>query len=66
MVRIFFSILLVLVMNNLPAQVNNLYEKKEFIKGNDTLRYRMLRPVNYQEGKKYPLILFLHGAGERG
>ncbi len=48
------------------AQSNSLYEKKEFIKGNDTLRYRILYPANYQQGKKYPLILLLHGAGERG
>ena len=64
MVRI--TLLLLLVMNNLFAQDNNLYEKKEFIKGNDTLRYRLLYPMNYQAGKKYPLIVFLHGSGERG
>ena len=55
-------LLLLLAMNNLTAQ----YEKKEFIKGTDTLRYRLLYPVNYQAGKKYPLIMFLHGSGERG
>jgi len=59
-------LLLLLTMNNLSAQVNNLYEKKEFIKGADTLRYRILYPVNYLANKKYPLLLFLHGAGERG
>lgn len=66
MVRILFPLLLLLAMNNLSAQVSNLYEKKEFIKGTDTLRFRMLYPVNYQAGKKYPLIVFLHGSGERG
>ncbi|AWV98344.1 carboxylesterase family protein [Arcticibacterium luteifluviistationis] len=30
------------------------------------LNYRILYPKNYQADKKYPLILFLHGAGERG
>lgn len=30
------------------------------------VRYRLLAPQNVTEGKKYPLILFLHGAGERG
>ena len=30
------------------------------------LPYRLLAPLNYDAGKKYPLVLFLHGAGERG
>ena len=32
----------------------------------DTLLYRMLNPLQSEAGKKYPLVLFLHGAGERG
>ncbi|NLG13001.1 MAG: hypothetical protein GX561_02205 [Lentisphaerae bacterium] len=31
-----------------------------------TLNYRFLQPKNQQPGKQYPLVLFLHGAGERG
>lgn len=64
-VRMFF-LLLVLAMNNLSAQDTSPYEKKEFIKGTDTLLYRILYPLNYDAGKKYPLIMFLHGSGERG
>jgi poly(3-hydroxybutyrate) depolymerase/lysophospholipase L1-like esterase len=30
------------------------------------LPYRLLKPFNYDAQKKYPLVLFLHGAGERG
>ncbi len=29
-------------------------------------RYRLLRPQAVEPGRKYPVILFLHGAGERG
>lgn len=29
-------------------------------------RYRLLRPAVVEAGKRYPLVLFLHGAGERG
>ena len=31
-----------------------------------SLRYRMLSPATVKAGRKYPLVLFLHGAGERG
>lgn len=30
------------------------------------LNYRLLKPKDYDANKKYPLVLFLHGAGERG
>lgn len=32
----------------------------------DTLKYNILYPQHMKSGKKYPLVLFLHGAGERG
>lgn len=31
-----------------------------------TLQYRILKPVDFDESKQYPLHIFLHGAGERG
>ena len=34
--------------------------------GDESLPYRLLKPTNYDKSKKYPLVLFLHGAGERG
>ena len=47
-----------------------LTEKREFVKDGYTLRYRLHQPsVAASEGDKavrYPLVLFLHGAGERG
>jgi predicted peptidase len=60
------TLVLALIITDLPAQFQHLYEKKEFISGGDTLRYRILYPVNYNADKKYPLVMFLHGAGERG
>jgi predicted peptidase len=32
----------------------------------NTLQYRILYPPNYNEKIKYPLLVFLHGSGERG
>jgi len=66
MYKLVLTLFLAFVMTNLPAQFQQLYEKKEFISGGDTLRYRILYPLNYNADKKYPLVLFLHGAGERG
>jgi predicted peptidase len=34
--------------------------------GGATLPYRLLKPQPLDPQKKYPLVLFLHGAGERG
>ena len=30
------------------------------------LLYRFLKPVSLEAGKKYPVVIFFHGAGERG
>lgn len=48
------------------AQTTEDFKKEVFIKGTDTLRYRVLFPQDFSEEKKYPVMLFLHGAGERG
>ena len=48
------------------GQIENLYEHQVFIKNNDTLKYRILRPKDFSKNKKYSMVLFLHGAGERG
>lgn len=43
------------------------YIAKKFIDNTgDTLLYRQLQPETIIKDEKYPLILFLHGAGERG
>ncbi|MDP3314109.1 prolyl oligopeptidase family serine peptidase [Lutibacter sp.] len=51
---------------NLNAQDQEIFQKKVFVKGKDTLLYRILYPVNFSKEKTYPVLLFLHGAGERG
>ena len=55
-----------LVTFNASAQDFGAYEKKYFVVETDTLPYRLLLPENYDAKKSYPLIFFMHGAGERG
>jgi predicted peptidase len=52
-------------LNNM-AQQTELYEKQLFIQNEDTLPCRILTPINFKPGLKYPLVVFLHGSGERG
>ena len=61
-----FRHLLILLLPIFLFSQKNLFEKKEFIVKSDTLKYRILAPLDYDENKKYPVHLFLHGAGERG
>lgn len=57
---------LLLLAGHIMAQDAGSFEKKEFVRNGDTLRYRLQYPLHYDAHKKYPLLLFLHGAGERG
>ena len=47
--------------------VQDVYEAKTY-QGPDgqALPYRFLTPEKIEPGKRYPLVLFMHGAGERG
>lgn len=49
------------------ADAKEVFEAREF-KGDqgNVLKYRLMKPKNYDPKQKYPLVLFLHGAGERG
>lgn len=63
--------LLALILFALPffskAQLSKpTYERGIFTAKGDTLPYRILFPVGFDPAKKYPLIIVLHGAGERG
>lgn len=46
--------------------MSELYSKETYASHGITLPYRFHLPENMREGEKYPLVLFLHGAGERG
>jgi predicted peptidase len=57
---------LVFLFSVVHAQDLSLYEKKKFMREGDTLLYRILYPLNYDAKKAYPLIIVLHGSGQRG
>lgn len=42
------------------------YETRTMTDGTQSLPYRLLVPPEYDKAKKYPIIIFFHGAGERG
>ena len=65
-IRFFTFLIMIAMVTCLQAQDKSLYKKEIFVVNNDTLPYRILLPLNYDASKKYPLILMLHGAGERG
>ncbi|WP_420385779.1 prolyl oligopeptidase family serine peptidase [Roseivirga sp.] len=47
-------------------QAKEIFEAKQHEYKGGTLNYRVLYPEGFDESKTYPVLLFLHGAGERG
>lgn len=60
------TILLLFLAPNVMGQDMSAYKKEVFKKGKHTMPYRILLPENYNPDTAYPLLLFLHGSGERG
>lgn len=54
-----------MTLSTASAQVFDAYEQKIFQKGEQVLPYRMLKPMG-DTAATYPLIIFLHGAFEKG
>jgi predicted esterase len=48
------------------ANGDDQFAARTFKSGSETLLYRIHSPAKIEAGKKYPLVIFLHGAGERG
>jgi predicted peptidase len=67
--QIFVSLLIALVLL-LPAlvkaQAPPAYDRGMYVSKSDTMPYRILFPDNFDPEKKYPLIVMLHGSGEKG
>lgn len=65
-VKITILLLSVFLSSSVFAQQINRFDKKVYSdKQGNTLLYRLLSP-DYNLSRKYPLVIFLHGSGERG
>lgn len=66
MKKILLTLILAATSISLAAQ-EDMYSYEEFISVDGyKLNYRLLRPEAEKRGEKYPLVIFMHGAGERG
>ncbi|MGN0214467.1 MAG: dienelactone hydrolase family protein [Muribaculaceae bacterium] len=61
----FLSALLAIAIS-IAAVAQEKFTKCELISDGDTLRYCAIAPQQVEQNKRYPLVVFLHGAGERG
>ena len=48
------------------ACVSAQFDYKIYSNNKDTIPYRIIVPKNYSSEKSYPILIFLHGSGERG
>lgn len=60
------TLVLLLFAGAMFSQDKSIFKKEISVKNQDTLKYRILYPENFSETESYPMVLFLHGAGERG
>jgi predicted peptidase len=64
--RLLLFSMLIFCSPRLSAQDFTKFDKGSYITTRDTLQYRILFPEAFDPQKKYPVVIFLHGRGERG
>ncbi|MBR4278897.1 MAG: prolyl oligopeptidase family serine peptidase, partial [Clostridia bacterium] len=65
-ISIVLAVLLVALPMTALAYDINTSPKLTYTNSDTTLPYRLILPENYDANKEYPMIVFFHGAGERG
>jgi predicted peptidase len=64
--KIISAILLPILSITAQGQSLDDFQKQKFTHNGDRLLYRIQFPLHNVESKKYPLVVVLHGSGERG
>lgn len=65
--RKIFLIFIMLTASMVISFAQNTFERMTFVSSDGTeLNYRLLKPLETLKQKKYPLVIFMHGLGERG
>src|SRR5580692_11257375 len=63
--KILLAILVCMLTAGLTQAQPSRFSREKYIENGDTLLYRELFPDANRQ-RKYPLVIFLHGSGERG
>ena len=62
-----FNLFLIIIFSIISCEQNEIIPEYSKLNHNDSeLNYRILYPKNFDNSEKYPLLIFLHGIGERG
>jgi len=64
--KFLFTIFLYMSINSVLAQVYDLYQPETFKNNDGELPYRIMTPIESADLDQYPLVIFLHGSGEKG
>lgn len=65
-ILLIFSFLIIFIRFD-QEDITDRYIPQTYISStSDSLLYRLLKPKNYDENQAYPLVILLHGSGERG
>lgn len=65
--KTFTAIIAFMLTATVAVSAQGKFEPKAFESSDGVeLKYQELKPADTQKGKKYPLVIFLHGMGERG
>jgi predicted peptidase len=64
--KIVFTVFLLISITAMAQKEAPPFKKFTYTTKSDTMPYGILEPVKIESNEKYPLVIFLHGAGERG